>query len=271
MSSGPSGAGNRRAPRFSLILNVGGPDITGTSENLSRGGMFVRTDELLEIGQDMSVELSFPGLLSPMRLRATVAWRRLRGPGLPAGVGVKFDDQEVAEHPELFQLLEQLEDDTAENDTPEHPSEPSPSEQSTTAAAAYRILVIEDNEQLATLYRHALRRAETDGRKGFDRLNLEFATNGSQALHLLLERPHDLLLLDLFMPELDGFTVIERIRAHPRLTNVKILAISGGGEEALTRALSLGADAVVAKPTRLIDIVETASTLLRRPTRPPQG
>jgi CheY-like chemotaxis protein len=233
--------------------------------------MFVRTDEVLDVGQDMSVELSFPGLLSPIRLRATVAWRRDRSPALPAGVGVRFDDEDVAAHPELFQVLEQPDDETTENESREGPPEPLPPEQSTTAAAPYRILVIEDNEQLATLYRHALRRAERDGRKGFDRLSLEFATDGSQALHLLLERSHDLLLLDLFMPELDGFTVIERIRAHPRLANVKIMAISGAGEEALTRALSLGADAVVAKPTRLIDIVETASTLLRRPARPSHG
>lgn len=76
------------------------------------------------------------------------------------------------------------------------------------------------------------------------------AENGRQGEAEIARRVPDLLILDIFMPERDGFETIRSLRrTHPDL---KILAISGAGERPLDRALTFarefGADAVLPKP-----------------------
>jgi CheY-like chemotaxis protein len=94
-------------------------------------------------------------------------------------------------------------------------------------------------------------------------LVVEMAADGQEAIRLLLQTPFDLLVTDLMMPVMDGFTVIEQVRAHPRLSHVKIMVISGAAPDDLRRAQNLGADAVVAKPMPLRDVLETVRGLLR--------
>ncbi len=65
------------------------------------------------------------------------------------------------------------------------------------------------------------------------------------------------------MPSMSGFTLIERVRANPRISHVKIMVISGGSADDLLRAQNLGADSVVAKPTPLRDVLDTVRGLLR--------
>ena len=52
------------------------------------------------------------------------------------------------------------------------------------------------------------------------------AANGREALERLAEQPVELVLLDLMMPEMDGFTVVEQVRARPELAGLPILVVT---------------------------------------------
>jgi CheY-like chemotaxis protein len=73
----------------------------------------------------------------------------------------------------------------------------------------------------------------------------------------------DLVVSDLYMPVLDGFALIERMRAEPALAAIPIVVISAGAAEARARALELGVDVYLQKPVQFTDIINTVRTLLR--------
>jgi adenylate cyclase len=75
------------------------------------------------------------------------------------------------------------------------------------------------------------------------------AENGRQALALLGERPFDMVLLDIMMPEMDGYQVLEQIRADPRLRQIPVVVISGVEDMAsIVRCIELGAADYMLKP-----------------------
>jgi CheY-like chemotaxis protein len=244
------GIEQRRTRRRPLTLRVSGPKVYGTTENMSKGGMFLQTDEALALGETVVVNRSSPGLLDPRQVSGIVVRRRSRSPELRAGVGIAF----IEDSAETISFLADLPDDASE-----------PSADMDLAAEAvqlppYKVLVIEDDPQIAKLYGRALVKVED----GYARhLAVELAADGQEAFRLLCRTPYDLLVTDLMMPVMDGFTLIERVRAHPRISHMKILVISGGSPDDLVRARNSGADAVVAKPTPLRDVLKTVRELLR--------
>jgi len=74
------------------------------------------------------------------------------------------------------------------------------------------------------------------------------ASDGAEALDMLAEQPADLVVTDLEMPNLDGYTLIKNIRAHPRLANTPVLIVSShASDEDHQRGLEAGADAYIVK------------------------
>jgi two-component system, chemotaxis family, chemotaxis protein CheY len=91
------------------------------------------------------------------------------------------------------------------------------------------------------------------------------AADGAAGLRLYRERGADLVIVDIFMPEMDGLEVIRALRTggpRPRL-----IAISGGGqagrEDILSIAAALGAERTFKKPFMAQDLLEAARDLLR--------
>ena len=75
------------------------------------------------------------------------------------------------------------------------------------------------------------------------------AENGRVALEMLEHEPFDLMLLDIAMPELDGFQVLERLLANPRLRDLPVIVTSAvEGLDAVVRCIELGADDYLHKP-----------------------
>ncbi len=73
--------------------------------------------------------------------------------------------------------------------------------------------------------------------------------NGRQAMAMLLARKFDLILLDIMMPEMDGYQVLERLQKDPDLRHIPVIVVSAMGEtENVARAIQLGADDYLAKP-----------------------
>jgi len=117
-----------------------------------------------------------------------------------------------------------------------------------------RILLIEDNRNLATGLRNNL---EIEGYR------VQLATDGAAGLVIALEESPDLIILDLMLPELDGYRVLRALRQNGHATPVLIL--SARGEEAdKVLGFRLGADDYVSKPFSLLELLARVDALLRR-------
>jgi DNA-binding response OmpR family regulator len=122
------------------------------------------------------------------------------------------------------------------------------------AAMSKRVLVVDDEPNIVMSLEFLMRRA------GFE---VAVAQNGREALAALDGAPPDLLLLDVMMPEFDGYEVCERIRARPEWNATKIVMLTARGREVeRERGLSLGADAYVTKPFSTRDLVEQVKRML---------
>jgi putative two-component system response regulator len=81
------------------------------------------------------------------------------------------------------------------------------------------------------------------------------AEDGTQALAAVQRQPYDLLLLDLNLPDLDGYEVCRRLRERPVQPNFKIIIVSGRGDHnQLAEALPLGADDYIPKPFGVLQL-----------------
>jgi uncharacterized protein (TIGR02266 family) len=240
----------RRDPRVPLVLRVEYPGsrsaMRDVTENLSVGGLFIRTDRDLAPGTRVPLQISFPSLLPPLEVEVEVVRRRPASPGDPAGVAVKIPLDRVDDRHKLANIVE-----TAR------------SASSTPVPRGYRVLVVEDNPHVVEMYDYALRKL----RSGDAALKVEYAGNGHDALSRLGEPPRiDLVMADLYMPVMDGFTLIERMRGDPALMEIPILVISAGAADARARALDLGVDVYLQKPVQFADVIATVRTLLRIPS-----
>ena len=103
------------------------------------------------------------------------------------------------------------------------------------------LLVVDDNED----NRYTLTRRLN--REGY--ANIAAATNGREALQLLEAEPFDVVLLDIMMPEMNGYEVLERLKADPRLRHIPVIMISAVDEiDSVIRCIELGAEDYLSKP-----------------------
>ena len=116
-----------------------------------------------------------------------------------------------------------------------------------------KILVVDDEERMIRFIRMNL---EHDGFLVSD------ASNGKQAIGKLRDVNPDIILLDVMMPDVDGFDVLETLR---EFTNVPVIMLTAKGEEDdRVRGLELGADDYVTKPFSPRELVSRIKAVLRR-------
>jgi DNA-binding response OmpR family regulator len=119
--------------------------------------------------------------------------------------------------------------------------------------SASRILVVDDDADIRGLVRHLLERAGHQVRE---------ASDGKKALRELFTGPADLVILDVAMPELDGWATLERIRD---MSDVPVLMLTARDAELeRVRGLQGGADDYVSKPFGRQELVARVQALLRR-------
>ncbi|WP_044183705.1 response regulator [Hyalangium minutum] len=126
----------------------------------------------------------------------------------------------------------------------------------------YRVLIVEDNPHIIEMYAYVLKKLASGELAGKVPLEVHFAPDGHHALALLHEQRFSLVMTDLYMPVMDGFALVERIREEENLRNIPIIAISAGGKEAQDRAMQLGVDIFLRKPVRFVEVLETVKQLL---------
>jgi two-component system OmpR family response regulator len=122
------------------------------------------------------------------------------------------------------------------------------------AQARPKLLVVEDDPNIVELLSASLRFA------GFE---VTAATNGAQALADARLSPPDLVVLDVMLPDLDGFEVIRRMRDGGTRTPVVFLTARDATEDKI-RGLTLGGDDYVTKPFSLEELTARIRAVLRR-------
>lgn len=130
------------------------------------------------------------------------------------------------------------------------------------AQGPVRVLIVEDNPHIIEMYSYVLKKLAAAEFKNGASLEVHFAADGHGALAQLQEAPFALVMTDLYMPVLDGFQLIERMRATPPLASIPIVAISAGGQDAKDRALKAGVDIFLRKPVRFAEVMDTVKQLL---------
>ena len=122
-----------------------------------------------------------------------------------------------------------------------------------------RILVVEDDASIR------LGLEDTLKAKGF---TVTAVTRGDVGLAEATETPPDLIVLDIMLPDMDGFEVCRRLKASPALRDIPVIILSARGAELdRVRGLELGADDYVTKPFSLMELLARVSAVLRRSGR----
>jgi CheY-like chemotaxis protein len=233
---------DQRVPLVVRLEGRGDDGLRGTAEELAAGGLFVRSDRAFTTGERLPLLLSSPGLLEALEVEVQVSWTRQASAELPAGAGVRFAGDREEDRARLAALARRARERSGTGRT-------------------YRILLVEDNAQVEALYTATLRRLASGD--GAVEVAVDHASDGEEALLRLARKPRvDLVVTDLYMPRMDGFALVERIRSDPALVMTPVVAITAGSLEARDRAVELGVDVCLHKPVKLADILATLRALL---------
>jgi signal transduction histidine kinase len=131
----------------------------------------------------------------------------------------------------------------------------SPSTTAAPPACEGRILIVDDNRDIVALTQRTLRS------RNFETFT---AFNGREALEAVRERPIDVVLLDVMLPEIDGLEVCRTIKGHPQHRKIMVLLITGcGSVDHRVKGLEAGADDYITKPFHLIEVLARVRSAMR--------
>lgn len=118
------------------------------------------------------------------------------------------------------------------------------------------ILIIEDEAEVLSF---AARTLELEGYRIFQ------AKNGEEGMKLVTESPISLVLLDLRLPEPDGWAILEQMKGKPELAMIPVVVFTASAAESQRdRALSMGAAAYLIKPLGVATLRDTIARILHR-------
>ncbi len=226
-------------------IRASGDPVISYGFDLTASSIFVVTEWHAPIGTAVSLRLSFPRILEPVDLVARISDIRVAGePGEPGGIRLTFDDPAVGK--KLMSQLERV----------EVPGEPVPDR-------PYRVLLVDDSWLIRDMFAYGTA-------KFFERpgaLAIDHAEDAEEAWSKLGKSTYDLVIVDYFLPEENGASLIARLRADARLSRTPIVAISVGGRDAREATISAGADVFVDKPLVFRDLFNTLRVLAERRER----
>jgi len=121
-------------------------------------------------------------------------------------------------------------------------------------AAKSTIMVVDNDPDFVDIIRARLEQRE---------FNVLCVSSGSQALAALEKQKPDLILLDIMMPEMDGFEVLRRLKAAPETSSIPVILLSALDryEDTLT-GHEMGADHYITKPFKCADLITVIDHLL---------
>ena len=116
-----------------------------------------------------------------------------------------------------------------------------------------KILIVDDEEMIREVLREY---AEFEGYEAFE------AENGREAVQMCKENNYDIILMDVMMPKLDGFSAVKEIKKFKDIP--VIMATAKGSEYDKIQSLDLGADDYLVKPFGIMEMVSRIKAVLRR-------
>jgi heavy metal response regulator len=117
-----------------------------------------------------------------------------------------------------------------------------------------RLLLVEDDRGIARFVRKGLLEHAFE---------VDLASEGEEGLSLALQRSHDLIILDILLPKMDGLEILTRLRAEAIQTPVIFLTAKDSKEE-IVRGLNAGADDYLTKPFSFNELLARVHALVRR-------
>ena len=123
-----------------------------------------------------------------------------------------------------------------------------------------KILIVEDEKKLANFLKKGLQE------EGYA---VDLVHNGEDGLYMATENDYDLVILDIYIPKLDGFAVLKRLREQEVTTPVLLLTVRATIEDKVL-GLDLGADDYLTKPFAFEELLARVRALLRRRDQPRQ-
>jgi two-component system OmpR family response regulator len=122
-------------------------------------------------------------------------------------------------------------------------------------------LVVEDDPHLSKFLQHYLT---------FEGFSVRAAANRAEVISELRRQPApDLVLLDVMLPDVDGFDILMKMRAHPHLKDVPVIMLTAmATREAVIQGLALGAEGYVTKPFEAEALIDAVRTVMGLPEDP---
>jgi DNA-binding response OmpR family regulator len=118
-----------------------------------------------------------------------------------------------------------------------------------------KIVVVDDDFELLKLIAMLLRRIGAESKTFYD---------GREALEYLEQETPDLIILDLMLPDIDGYIILRQIRAQPRFEHVPVLILSAKVDpNSIRKGLEYGADGYVTKPYIANSLIDRVRLLLK--------
>lgn len=117
-----------------------------------------------------------------------------------------------------------------------------------------KILIVDDEANILMTLEYAFKKKN---------YQVFIARDGQEALDLLKNEIPDLIILDIMMPQVDGYSTLETIKGNPLLQHCKVIFLSAKKQESdIEKGLLLGADDYVTKPFSIKKLIENVESLL---------
>ncbi|WP_332020992.1 response regulator transcription factor [Kaistella sp.] len=118
-----------------------------------------------------------------------------------------------------------------------------------------KILIADDEHKIIMTLEYAFRKA------GYE---VFIARDGSEVLEILKTQIPDIILLDIMMPNVDGYSTLAEIRKNEAYRSIKVIFLSAKtGEADIAKGLEMGADAYVTKPYSIKKLTEQVENLIK--------
>jgi uncharacterized protein (TIGR02266 family) len=256
-----AGDDKRAQPRLDLILRVDYASredfLADYASNASEGGVFIATDKDFEVGDSMFFDVSFPGLLEPIRCQGKVRWRRTEAEvsdEAHAGIGVAFEFENQEDASRIERLMQDL------SVPPEGDAE----------AETFRVLLVEHDPETREEFQLVLQAYHHLSQGGSGFMSLDTAGSGRAAWDLLSSKKSpdkgkaafDMAIIDLQISDMQGEELIRNIRKTWKPAELAIIAIGDGSRGSKRKSLSAGADLYLRMPVVVAKLFESLQRLV---------
>ncbi len=120
-----------------------------------------------------------------------------------------------------------------------------------------KLLIVDDESHIRMLIEQTLEELEDEG------VELLFAENGEEALHLIQKEEPNLVFLDVMMPKMNGMEVCQKVKKELNLSHVYIILLTAKGQEVdRQKGLEMGADRYMTKPFDPDEMLSIAEEIL---------